>query len=175
VSFREKGFYHGIVPWGVEVDNLLYLIHGLDFIPKMRKEIPWIKKIHIVPRTFGSNIVMSIEAAEKSDVRRALVTALALTNTKKVTVVDEDVDVEDNAEVEWAIATRFQADRDLIVIPGLRGQPIDPSSGEGFATAKIGIDATKPRKQGFEKVGIPAEVSQKITPILNGLVRKDFK
>jgi len=54
--------------------------------------------------------------------------------------------------VEWAIATRFQADKDLVVIPNARGSSLDPSATKSL-TAKWGIDATKPldRKEEFER------------------------
>jgi 3-polyprenyl-4-hydroxybenzoate decarboxylase len=73
--------------------------------------------------------------------------------------------------LEWALATRFQADRDLIIMTNLRGQPIDPSSGDGFLTAKMGLDATKPRSEGFEKVEVPEEVKKRIVPVLQKFVK----
>lgn len=175
ISYRKGAYFHAIVPWGLEVDNLLCLIHGIDFLPKMKREIPSLKQIHLIPGTFGSHAVMSIDTDNKGEIRKALTFALSFTNIKKVIVVDEDIDPEDDREVEWAMATRFQGDRDLIVVPDLRGQPIDPSSKEGFLTAKIGIDATKPRKEGFEKVDVPVEVRQRLAPILGKLKRKEKK
>ena len=175
ISYRKGAYFHAIVPWGLEVDNLLCLIHGIDFLPKMKREIPSLKQIHLIPGTFGSHAVMSIDTDNKGEIRKALTFALSFTNIKKVIVVDEDIDPEDDREVEWAMATRFQGDRDLIVVPDLRGQPIDPSSKEGFLTAKIGIDATKPRKEGFEKVDVPVEVKQRLAPILGKLKRKEKK
>jgi len=64
-------------------------------------------------------------------------------DVKQVVVVDLDVDIDDPHEIEWAVATRFQADRDLIVVSGAQGSKLDPSSQEGIS-AKMGIDATKP-------------------------------
>ena len=60
---------------------------------------------------------------------------------KNVIIVDEDIDIFDDQQVEWAVATRFQADR-LMVINGAAGSSLDPSS-EG-TTSKMGIDATIP-------------------------------
>jgi 3-polyprenyl-4-hydroxybenzoate decarboxylase len=61
--------------------------------------------------------------------------------------VDDDVDVFDPNDVEWAVATRFQPDRDLMVLQDMLGIPIDPSIYKGhLLTAKWGIDAT--HKQG---------------------------
>ncbi len=62
---------------------------------------------------------------------------------KLVIVVDDDVDVSNEEEVLWAVATRMQADRDLFVIPNAMGAILDPSTRAG-TTAKVGIDATRP-------------------------------
>jgi 2,5-furandicarboxylate decarboxylase 1 len=169
ITHRKGAYFHAIVPWGLEVDNLLCLIHGIDFVPKMKREIPSLKRIHLIPGTFGSHVIMSIETDHKGEVRRALYLALSFTNIKKAIMVDEDVDPEDHQEVEWALATRFQGDRDLIVVTDLRGQPIDPSSKEGFLTTKIGMDATRPKKEGFEKVDVPGEVRSRLGSILKNL------
>lgn len=175
ITYRKEALFQAIVPWGLEVDNLLSFIHGMDFIPKMKKEFPTIQKIHMIPRTFGSHVVISIDMNNKGEIRRALTFALSFSNVKKAVVVDGDVEVEDDQEVEWAIATRFQADQDLIVIRDLRGQPIDPSSKEGFSTTKIGIDATRPKKEGFEKVDVPQEVKSRLASMLKNLKRKEKK
>jgi UbiD family decarboxylase len=175
ITYRKGAYFHAIVPWGMEVDNLLCLTHGINFVPKMKKEIPSLKGIHLIPGTFGSHVVMSIETDQKREVRRALSLALSFPNVKKAIIVDGDVDPEDDQEVEWAMATRFQGDRDLIVVPDLRGQPIDPSSREGFLTTKIGMDATRPKKEGFEKVDVPVEVKERLAPILKNLKRKEKK
>jgi 2,5-furandicarboxylate decarboxylase 1 len=74
-----------------------------------------------------------------------------------VIVVDEDVDVHDPQQVEWAVATRFQADRDLVVVPGALGSILDPSTSAGIS-AKMGLDATRPlRYEGlsFTRIRIP--------------------
>jgi 2,5-furandicarboxylate decarboxylase 1 len=62
---------------------------------------------------------------------------------KQVVVVDDDVDPFDDEHVEWAIATRVQADRDVHIIAGASGSTLDPSARSGI-TAKMGIDATVP-------------------------------
>jgi len=173
LKVRKGALYHAVVPWTREVDSILYLVHGLDFIPKMRREIPSLRQVHLVPMTFGSHVVMSMDTDHKGEIRRALMLALSFTSVKKAVVVDGDVDPQDGQEVEWAIATRFQADRDLIVIPELKGQPIDPSSrwtGEGFVTTKMGLDATRPKKEGFEKVDVPEEVKRRLSPVLKDLI-----
>ncbi len=169
ITLRKGAIYQAILPWSLEVDNLLYLIHGIDFVPKIKKEFPSLKQIHLIPGTFGSHVVMSIDSIDKEENRKVLTSALSFTNVKKAILVDEDVNPEDFLEVEWALATRFQGDRDLIVVQDVRGQPIDPSSKEGFLTAKIGLDATRPKKEGFERVDVPDRVKRSLTPILKKL------
>lgn len=169
ISHRKEPYYQALLPWGLEVDHLLSFVYGLNFIPKMRMMFPSLSKIHFVPGTYGSHAVMSIESDNRGEIRSALTMALSVPNIKKVVVVNTDVDPNDPMAVEWAMATRFQADRDLIVIPNLKGQVIDPTSGEGFTTTKIGIDATRPRHKGFEKVNFPEEVLGRLPTIINEL------
>ena len=92
--------------------------------------------------------------------KNALLAALSVMDLKHVVVVDEDIDVNNPMDVEWAIATRVQGDRDVIVIPGARAKPLDPSlpvTPPGIVPigAKIGIDATIPE-------GVPHERFERI-------------
>ena len=85
--------------------------------------------------------------------------------TKHVIVVDDDIDVFDERWVLFAVATRSQWHKDLVVVPGCRGS-LDPSSGgEGtFLTTKGGIDATMPAPPARfpKRLGIPEEVGEKV-------------
>jgi len=78
---------------------------------------------------------------------------------KQVTVVDDDIDPNSAESVEYAMATRFQADKDLIILKNVRGSSLDPSSNQQkLQTAKMGIDATRSlskRPEGFELAKIP--------------------
>lgn len=92
--------------------------------------------------------------------KNALLAALSVMDLKHVVVVDDDIDVFNPVDVEWAIATRVQADKDLVVISGARGKPLDPSlpvmpPGVVPTTAKLGIDATISEgipKERFERI-----------------------
>jgi len=92
--------------------------------------------------------------------KNALLAALSVMDLKHVVVVDDDIDVFDPTEVEWAIATRVQGDRDVMVVGNARAKPLDPSLPQGAGVvptgAKIGIDATIPE-------GIPKEHYERIT------------
>jgi len=92
--------------------------------------------------------------------KNALLAALSVMDLKHVVVVDDDIDVFDPTEVEWAIATRVQADRDVMIISDARSKPLDPSlpptPGHIPTTAKCGVDATIPDN-------VPRERYQRIT------------
>jgi 2,5-furandicarboxylate decarboxylase 1 len=78
---------------------------------------------------------------------------------KQVIVVDDDVDIHNPAEVEWAVATRFQADRDLVIVSDSQGSKLDPSTRNGVG-AKMGLDATKPLsapEMTFKRIHVPGE------------------
>jgi 2,5-furandicarboxylate decarboxylase 1 len=79
------------------------------------------------------------------------------------------VDIRNPLEVEWATATRFQADRDLIVLPDVKGQPIDPSAGAEFISSKIGIDATMPDRKNFDRIRFPDAVNSRVAAIITEL------
>jgi 3-polyprenyl-4-hydroxybenzoate decarboxylase len=77
-------------------------------------------------------------------------------------------------EVEWAIATRFQANEDIVLIPNARGSTLDPSADqETGLTTKLGIDATRPLnkpKEKFERAEIPT--SKNVERIVKKLEKK---
>ena len=89
---------------------------------------------------------VALQSPRAGQARNAGMAALgAHPSLKRVVVVNEDIDVHDAEAVEWAIATRVQPDRDVIVIPGCRGSSLDPSRSErDDTTAKWIIDATIP-------------------------------
>ncbi|WP_433386145.1 UbiD family decarboxylase [Micromonospora sp. KLBMP9576] len=88
--------------------------------------------------------VVSVRAGStRSAVDILLATLEGSTVVKHAVVVDDDVDIHDDEQVGWAVATRVQADRDVIVVSGAAGSSLDPSS-VGGTTAKLGLDATVP-------------------------------
>src|SRR5439155_25130015 len=68
----------------------------------------------------------------------------ALVNVKHVFVVDPDIDIFSDEQMDWALATRFQADRDLVVMDAMRALPLDPSLAGGRTGAKAGFDLAWP-------------------------------
>src|SRR5919106_2687759 len=94
------------------------------------------------------HIVASIRK-QPGDGKNAIMALLSIADIKHVTIVDDDIDIFDPVDVEWAVATRVQADRDVVIVSHARSKPLDPSlppptSGKIPTTAKMGIDATIP-------------------------------
>jgi 2,5-furandicarboxylate decarboxylase 1 len=108
--------------------------------------------------------------------KNALLAALTAQDIKHVVVVDDDIDVHNAMDVEWAIATRVQGDKDVIIIPGARAKPLDPSlavtpPGVVPTGAKVGIDATIgegiPRER-FERIAYAYADRAKIADYVKG-------
>jgi 2,5-furandicarboxylate decarboxylase 1 len=107
--------------------------------------------------------------------KNALLAALSVMDLKHVVVVDDDIDVNDAAEVEWAIATRVQGDRDVMIVPNARAKPLDPSLPQGYGVvptgAKVGIDATIPEnipREYYERITYAYADTAKIGDYVNG-------
>jgi 2,5-furandicarboxylate decarboxylase 1 len=91
------------------------------------------------------NVRLSLKQRYPGEARNAIAAVFCSTaDVKHVVVVDDDVDVFSDEQVDWALATRFQADRDLVVASGFRAVPLDPSLGGSRTGAKAGFDCTKP-------------------------------
>jgi 2,5-furandicarboxylate decarboxylase 1 len=104
------------------------------------------------PGGSGSMLFVSIRKQLPGDSRDAIHALLSMIRLLKyVVIVDEDVDIYDQEQIDWALAFRHQPDRDIVIHEGARGAPLDPSTeswklgpGELSTTAKVGIDATIP-------------------------------
>ncbi len=91
------------------------------------------------------NVRVALKQRYPGEPRNAIAAVFCSTaDVKHVIVVDEDVDVFSDEQIDWALATRFQADRDLVIASGFRAVPLDPSLAGGRTGAKAGFDCTKP-------------------------------
>jgi 2,5-furandicarboxylate decarboxylase 1 len=128
----------------------------------VRAMIPSVKAVR-VPGPFTCYV--SIEQRLPGQAKNAILAVLgADLYMKRVVVVDHDVDVFDDRQVNWALATRCQPDRDITVITHARGSDLDPSTKEDGLTAKWGVDATaKPSLAAYTpRHRVPPEVAQRI-------------
>jgi len=91
----------------------------------------------------GQHVRVAIDSDAPPGQARAVISALfARPGMKHVVVVDSDIDVRNDADVEWAMSTRFRPDRDLVVAEGLPGYYSDPTISGSGTLSKVGIDAT---------------------------------
>jgi 2,5-furandicarboxylate decarboxylase 1 len=159
ICYRNDALYHTILPGTKEHLLLGGIAREASMIKTISHTVPTVKNVHI---TFGSSCryhaVISIKKLHEGEGKNAIIAAFSNSHEiKHVIVVDEDIDIFDNDSVEWAVATRFQAGKDLIVIEGSLGSKLDPSSDDGISD-KIGLDATMrlDRKEGeFDIMKIP--------------------
>jgi 2,5-furandicarboxylate decarboxylase 1 len=102
--------------------------------------------IYCTPSCGGMhNLRVSLRQRYPGEVRNAIAAVLGSTaDVKHVFVVDDDIDIYSDSQMDWALATRFQADRDLVVANGLRAVPLDPSLAGSRTGAKAGFDLTFP-------------------------------
>lgn len=139
------------------------LLMGMPREPTIFNEVQKVctcKDVYITPGGCSwLHAVVQIQKMKHDDGKQAIKAAFrGHRSLKHCVVVDEDINIYDPNEIEWAIATRFQADKDAIIIPNQRGSSLDPSGdlteGKKATTCKMGIDATTPittTGKGFKK------------------------
>jgi 4-hydroxybenzoate decarboxylase len=156
MSMRKDPIYHGILPGG----NEHKLLMGVPYEPLIYKAVGGVTKVKNVVLTEGGccylHAIVQIEKQTEGDGKNAIMAAFAAhTSLKHVVIVDTDINIFDPADVEYAIATRTKADRDVMIISNVRGSSLDPVC-EDNITSKMGIDATKPLKASdkFERAKI---------------------
>lgn len=173
VYFRENPIYHAILPAGEEHKILMGMPREVKIWSFVKQVVPEVKEVSLTSGGCGwLHAVISIRKHTEGDPKNAMIAAFAAhPSLKHCVVVDDDIDVHNLSDVEWAIATRFQASEDLIIINNVRGSSLDPSADqETLITTKVGIDATIPlskRKEDFIKAKPPAEIERKILKTLN--------
>jgi len=151
---------HVILPGGLEHVILMGFPREAQIWESVSRVVRRVGKVRLTPAGGGwLHAVVSIEKNHPGDGKNAIMAAFAAhPSLKHVVVVDTDIDPDDTMLVEWAIATRFQADRDLVVVREARGSTLDPSGRDGY-TAKMGLDATipVPGDPKYERARIPGD------------------
>ena len=167
VKVRAITHRKGAIFQDISVSHLDHLL--LSTIPieanlyrAVRSMVPSVKAVR-VPAPFTCYV--SIEQRVPGQGKNAILAVLgADLYMKRVVVVDHDVDIFNDRQVNWAIATRCQPDRDITIITNARGSDLDPSTKEDGYTAKWGVDATaKPSLAAYvPRNQIPAKVWKRI-------------
>lgn len=156
MHYRPDSMYHAIMPAGFEHK----LLQGLPQEPRIfnavQNTVPTVKNVAL---TEGGccwlHAAVSIEKQTQGDGKNVIMAALAAhPSLKHCVVVDEDVNIFDAEDIEYAIATRVKGDEDILIVPGARGSSLDPCAKPDGTTTKIGVDATKPldKLEKFERV-----------------------
>lgn len=162
VMRRRDFVYEGLLPSGAEHRLLMGLPHEVLIWESVSKVVPKVCAVNLSVGGSGwLHAVISVEKQVDGDGKNVLLAAFAAhPSLKHAVVVDSDIDVFDPCDVEWAIATRFQAGEDLVVVKNVRGSTLDSSADqETGLTTKMGVDATRPftkPKEKFERAKIPA-------------------
>ena len=145
ITHRKDAIFHTIVGGGAEHLVLGEVPREATLLEHLQRSFPSVLDVRLTRGgTCRYHLVIKIDKKSNGEAKNIIMGAFGgHYDVKQVVVVDQDVSIDDPHEIEWAIATRFQADRDLIVVSGAQGSKLDPSS-DGGISAKMGIDATKP-------------------------------
>ncbi|MBI2178694.1 MAG: UbiD family decarboxylase [Candidatus Tectomicrobia bacterium] len=162
---RRRGFYFQDVHAGYTEHRLMGAVpREAALLRAVRQTVPTVKSVCMpVSGNCRFHAYISIAKRTPAQAKNAICAAIASDMLlKHVIVVDEDIDVFDEEAVLWAVANRFQAGRDLVVIEGAQGSELDPSAGPFGVNDKMGLDATKPLSGFAQVLSVPEEVMSRI-------------
>jgi 2,5-furandicarboxylate decarboxylase 1 len=159
ICYRTHPIFYTVLPASREHLLIGAVAREASLFHDIQKAVPRVRQVHL---TYGGScryhLVISIEKKYEGEPRTAMLAAMSNhVDIKHVVVVDSDVDAFKMEQVEWAIATRFQADRDVLIIPHTCVSKLDPSSDQGIGS-KMGLDATAPLgslEGRFKPISIP--------------------
>ncbi len=162
ITRRKEPIYQAIVPATMEHMLLGAIPREGGMLQVIRSAVPNTVGVHLTPGgTCRYHTVVSIDKQNEGEPKNAMFAAFSSSQEiKRVMVVDKDVDIFDPVDVEWAIATRFQAASDTMIVERALGNKLDPSNNDGISD-KMGIDATIPLGADpfrFERIRIPGKI-----------------
>ncbi len=146
---KKSAMFHVIYPGGIEHQLLMGLPKEAKIREAAQAVVPRVKDVYLTPAG-GTwlHAAISISKQRDGDAKNVIMAAFgAHPSLKHVLIVDEDIDVYDPSQLEWALATRFRADRGLLIINKATGSTLDPSATLDGETTKVGIDATAPIRE----------------------------
>lgn len=172
ITRREDALFHTIVPAAMEHLLLGGIPREASLIAHLQRTFPSVKDVHLSRGgVCRYHLVVKIAKRWDGEPKNIMMGAFAgHADIKQVIVVDEDVDILDPVSVEWAVATRFQAADDLMVVAGAQGSRLDPSATDGRVD-KMGLDATKPLDADpftFTVVHVPGEDDEALDNWIEG-------
>ena len=158
ITRREKPIFLDIIP-GYSSEHLLLARSPREahVFHRLKEVIPNLVALNYPKSGTHFHAYLSLRDTTEGLARHALMALFGLDSyVKFAVVVDDDIDVHDEQDVLWAMATRFQADKDMFVVPGVFCNRLDPSASNG-TSAKMGLDATRPAEWDVERAVVPEE------------------
>ena len=167
ITHRKNALWHALLPGGMEHRVLM----GMPKEPTILREVNKVCKCLDVNINPGGcswlHAIVKIKKENTDDGKKAITAAFAgHKSLKHAFIVDDDIDINDPYDVEWAMSTRFQAGKDFVDMGRKKGSSLDPSSDhETRETDKRGFDLTKPvnaDSDKYDKVEFPKVDLKKI-------------
>ena len=171
VTHRESPIFHMIVGGGLEHLLLGAIPREATILAALRRSFPGVEDVHLSLGGVGRyHLYVKLRKTQDGEGKNVLLGAFAAHyDIKHAVVVDTDVDIHDPREVEWAVSTRFQADRDLVVVAEAQGSKLDPSGRDGVG-AKMGLDATVPvgaPPMKFKRIAVPGQAEVDLAAVID--------
>jgi UbiD family decarboxylase len=173
VMRREKYIYQALLPAGSEHRLLMGMPQEVRIWEYVQNIVPSIKSVNMTLGGSGwLHCVVSFKKFREGDGKNVLMAIFAANpSVKHAVVVDSDIDAYDINQVEWAIATRFRGDRDLLLVPNVRVSSLDPTADQELELGcKVGVDATRTltkHRSLFERAKIPRSI--KVDKVLKSI------
>ena len=164
ITHRKDAIFHDIFNVGPE--HLVLFSLGMEgtLFSQLKRLIPQVRAIHVPVCGSGNLVYVQIRKDMEGLGVNVALAALGIYRFKCAIVVDEDIDIYDDAKVLWAVMTRTQADRSFFQVPGSYISRVDPTGyppwhaaadGPRLLSTRLGIDATKPLDPSFPETAEP--------------------
>ena len=167
ITMRKDAIFHDLDPGHREHSLLHTLFRESAVYEAVKKVVPTLQAVNLpLSACCSHHIYLSIKKRIQGEGKLAAMAALtAFHNNKVAIVVDDDIDVYDEQQVLWAVATRVRADKNISMIPGVAASELDPTSydetgiNRGHMNTKLIIDATRPVTTPFSiRLGPPEDL-----------------
>jgi 2,5-furandicarboxylate decarboxylase 1 len=171
LTHRRDAIFHTIIGGANEHLLLGAIPREATLLGHLRRSFPSVLDVHLSMGGVGRYVLyVRMRPRQPGEAKNVIAGAFAgHYDLKTVIVVDHDVDIHNPREVEWAVTTRFQADRDLVLIANSQCSKLDPSTRDGLG-AKLGFDATVPLDAPparFLRIRVPGEDSVDLDQVLD--------
>lgn len=167
ITRRANPIYLDLIP-GYSTEHLLLgrVAKEAHVYHRLKEVVPTLKALNYPKSGTHFHAYMSFTKSAEGQARHALMLLFGLDSYIKLAVaVDDDVDVYNEEDVLWALATRFQADTDMFMVPKVFCNRLDPSSVDGMS-AKLGLDATAPLDWDVARTSLPAAAVEAAAALL---------